>query len=158
MTDRKWLEFCRICGQIPLNHQCNLKDDGVVKFPQVQTCQLLDLFQPVYQRIPVYKQLSGSFRNIQIIFKELLNGKQCFVIQRFNAAPLEHFVQESFTQGGRQVVNQACNAQIIVADNGFIRIEDLSDFQSGLCLLEGTGQFFDAVHNGFPSLWRPQPP
>ena len=46
------------------------------------------------------------------------------------------------------MVNQACNAQIIVADNGFIRIEDLSDFQSGLCLLEGTGQFFDAVHNG----------
>ena len=69
-----------------LDHQCDLEDNGMVEFPQVQTSQLLDLFQTVHQCVPVYKQLSGSFRNIQVVLEELLNGKQRFMIQRFNAA------------------------------------------------------------------------
>ena len=107
-------ELRRIRREVLLDHQCDLEDNGMVEFPQVQTSQLLDLFQTVHQCVPVYKQLSGSFRNIQVVLEELLNGKQRFMIQRFNAAPLEYLVKKCFTQRGRQVIDQAGNAQILI--------------------------------------------
>ena len=84
--------------QILLDHQGNLEDDGVIELPQIQTGELLDLLQPVNQGIAVYEQLSGSFRYIQIVFKELLDGEQSLLIQALDGTLLEYFLEEHFTQ------------------------------------------------------------
>ena len=46
------------------------------------------------------------------------------------------------------MIDQAGNAQILIADNRLVGIEYLADFQSHLCFLERTGQFLDTGHNG----------
>ena len=104
-------ELRRIRREVLLDHQCDLEDNGMVKFPQVQTSQLLDLFQTVHQCVPVYKQLSGSFRNIQVVLKEALDGEQRFGVQAVDAVLLEDFLQEGIAQGGGQLVDQAGNAR-----------------------------------------------
>ena len=68
----------------------------MIKFTQIQASELFNFFQTVYQSVPVYEKLSGSFRYIQVILEELLNSKQRFMIQRFNAAALKHLVQERY--------------------------------------------------------------
>ena len=60
------LVFNTAGGQILLDHQCHLKGNGIVKLPQIQTGQLLDLFQAVHQSVPVDKKLTGGFGNVQI--------------------------------------------------------------------------------------------
>ncbi len=92
----------RICGQIFLNHQSHLEDDSVVELSQIQTGQLLNLLQTVDQGVTVNKQLSGGFRNIQVVLKELLDGKQRFVVQAVDGAFLKDLLEEHFAQGGRQ--------------------------------------------------------
>ena len=47
--------------QVLANHQRDLKDNRMVKFTQVQTGQLLDLFQAVHQRIAVYEYTENAF-------------------------------------------------------------------------------------------------
>lgn len=59
------LEFRRIRREVLLYHQCDLENDCVVEFTQIQTGQLLDLLQAVHQCITVYEQLtevSDTFR------------------------------------------------------------------------------------------------
>ena len=58
-------------GQILLDHQRDLERDGVVELPQIQTRQLLDLLQPVHQRVSVDEQLAGRFFNA---FGEPIDG------------------------------------------------------------------------------------
>ena len=67
------------------------------------------------------------------------------MIQRINAATLEHLVQECLAQCGRQMIDQAGDAQIVVADNCLIGIKYLAHFQCHLRLLEGAGEFLDVV-------------
>lgn len=93
------LEFNRVGRQIPFDHQSHFKHNGIFEFAQIQARDFLDLFQPVHQRIPMHKQFPGRFRNVQVIFKEALNRKQGFVVQRFDRTALEHFFQEHFAQG-----------------------------------------------------------
>ena len=62
----------------------------MVKLPQIQAGELLDLFQAVHQGVTVDKQLAGSLRYIQIVLKELIDGKQCLLIQRIDGVLLEH--------------------------------------------------------------------
>ena len=121
-------EFHRAGREVLLDHQSNFEDNCVVKFTEIQTGKLLDFLQTVHKRIAVNKQLAGCFRDIQVVLKETLNGKQCFVIEALDASALEHFMQESLAEGCRQVINQAGNAEIIIADNNLVRIEYLADF------------------------------
>lgn len=51
-------EFYRICRKVFLYHKRDLENDSVVKFPQVETGELLYLFQSVNKGISVYEQLS----------------------------------------------------------------------------------------------------
>ena len=78
----------------------------MVKLTQIQAGQLLDLLQTVNQRVAVDKQLAGSFRHIQIILKELIDGKQGLLIQRINGILLENFSQIDLAQGVR--LNRKC--------------------------------------------------
>ena len=63
----------------------------MVKLTQIQTGQFFNLLQAVHQGIPVNKHLSGGLRDIQVVLKELINGKQGFLIQRIDRAFLENF-------------------------------------------------------------------
>ena len=52
-------------GEVLLHHQRYLEGDGVVKLPQIQTRQLLDLLQPVHQRV----RWTNSFRAVSETFR-----------------------------------------------------------------------------------------
>ena len=65
--------FGRVVGQVLLDHQRHLKDDGIVELTQIQTGQFFDLFQTIHQRVAVDKQ--GSI--------ESLDQETLFTIQRF---------------------------------------------------------------------------
>ena len=90
--------------QVLAYHQRHLEDNGMVKLPQVQTGQLLDLLKTVDQGVAVYEQLPGSFGNIQVVLKELVDGEQRLMIQAVDGILLEHLGQEDLTQGGRQLI------------------------------------------------------
>ena len=64
----------------------------MVKLTQVKSCYLLYLFKSVDQSVAVNKQLSRSLRNIEVIFKETLNGEQRLVVEGLNGAALENFL------------------------------------------------------------------
>ena len=67
----------------------------MVEFPQIQAGKLFDFLQAVYQRIPMDKQLPGGFGHVQVVLKEFLDRKQCFLIQAFNRTlPAKTFRKE----------------------------------------------------------------
>ena len=88
-----FLVLHRVRGQVLLHHQRHLKDDSVVKLPQIETRQLLDLLQAIHQGIAVNKQLTAGLGNIQVVLKELLNGEKGLVIQAFDGAFLKDLPQ-----------------------------------------------------------------
>ena len=124
-------------GKILANHQRYLKDDSMVKFAQIQTGELLDLLQAVHQGIAVYEQLTGSFGNVQIVFKEFIDGEQRLLIQRINGVLLEHFAEENLAEGGGQLINQTADTQIFIAHDALFRIENLANVNCGLRFLIG---------------------
>ena len=50
-------------GQIFPNHEGHLENNGVIKLPQIQPGELLDLLQSVHQGIPVDKKLEMCIRD-----------------------------------------------------------------------------------------------
>ena len=120
----------------------------MVELTQIQTGELLDLFQTINQGIAVDKQLPGSLGNVQVVLKELVDGEQGFLIQRINGVLLEHFAEEDLAQGGGQLVNQAANAQIFVVHDALLGIKDLTHFNGSLCFLVRVSQFPQMVCNG----------
>ena len=83
----------------------------------------------------MHKQTAAGFGNVQVVLKKALDGEQRFRVQRINAVLLEYFAQECFAQGGRQLINQAGNAQVIIADDLLFGIKYLSNFHGNLRLL-----------------------
>ena len=79
-------------NEVLLDHQRHLEGNGIIELPQVQAGELLDLLQPVHQGVAVDEQLPGSLGHVQVVFKEPLNGKQRFVIQRLDGALFENFL------------------------------------------------------------------
>ena len=55
----------------------------MVELTQIQAGQLLNLFQTVDQGVTVDKQLPGSFGNVQVVLKELVDGQQGFLMLLF---------------------------------------------------------------------------
>ena len=138
------LELCGISCEILLYHQCDLEDDCMIEFTQIETCQLLDLVEAVNQCVSVNEQLSGCLGNVQAVFKELLDGEECLVIEGLDGVLLENFLQECLAEGGGQVIDKSCDTQVIVAYDIFVGIEYLTYFQCGLSLLEGASQILHA--------------
>lgn len=91
-------ELDRIGGQVLFNHEGDFEDNSVIKFTEVKTCQFFNFFKSVYKSISVNEKLSRSFGNIQVIFKEFLNGEKSFVVERIDAAHLENLVEESLAE------------------------------------------------------------
>lgn len=77
-------ELGRICGQILLDHQCDLEDDSVVEFTQIESRQLLYLFKTVNERVSVNEKLSRCLGNVQAVLKELLDSEERFMVERFD--------------------------------------------------------------------------
>ena len=90
------------------------------------------------------KQLTAGLGNIQVVLKELLNGEKGLVIQAFDGAFLKDLPQVLLAQGGGQLINDARDTQVIIADDKPLGIEYLAHFQRGLRLTEGPGQILDA--------------
>ena len=108
----------------------------MVEFSKVKTRELLDLLKAVHESISVYEKLSRSFRNVQVVLKELLYSKERFVVERLYAAFLEHLFEESFAEGGGQVVYQPCYTEVVVRNYHLIGVEYLADFERGLRFLK----------------------
>ena len=109
--------FGRVGGQILFDHQGHLEDDGIVELAQIKAGELLDLFQTIDQGVAVHEQAAACLGNVQVVFKEALDGEQRFGIQAVDAVLLEDFLQEGIAQGGGQLVDQAGDAQVIVGDD-----------------------------------------
>ena len=78
--------FGRVGGQIFLDHQRHLKDDGIIEVAQVKAGQLADLLKTVDQRVAVNEQTAACLGDVQVVLKEALDGEQGLLIQTFNAA------------------------------------------------------------------------
>lgn len=113
----------------------------MVKLTQIQAGEFADLLQTVNQSIAVDKQLAGSLGNVQAVLKELVDGKQSFLIQGIQRVLLEYFTQENLAQSGGQLVNQTADAQILVVHDALFGIKYLAHFNGGLSLLVGVCQF-----------------
>ena len=66
----------RVGGQIFLDHQGYLENDSVVKVAQIQAGQLANLLQTVDQRVAMDEQPAARLGDIQVVFKEALDGEQ----------------------------------------------------------------------------------
>ena len=92
---------------------------------------------------------TNSLRDVSETFR--LFSKNRWMVNRVSWSresmePLrEHLLEEHLAQGGGQLVNQAGNAQVVVADDGLLGVEDLAHFQGHLGLFEGAGQILNAV-------------
>ena len=94
------------------------------------------------------EELPGRFRDIQVVFKEAVDGKQGLLIQGVNGVLLKDFLEEHLAKGGRQLVNQAANAQVLIVDHIFFRVEHLAHINGNLRLLIGLGQIPQMGGNG----------
>ena len=92
--------YLLIMVQIFFDHQGHLEGDGVVKLPQVQAGELLDLLQPVHQGIAVDEQLPGSLGHVQVVFKELVDGEQSLLVQSVDGVLLKDLLEEHLAQDG----------------------------------------------------------
>jgi len=130
-------------AEVLLNHQGNLEGDRMLELAKIKSCQLADLFQTVNQRISVYKELARGFGNVQIIFKEALNGLKGLTVERLEASLLEDLLQKHLAKRGGKLIDQAPNAEIFVADDVLLSLKHLADLKSNLCFLICTRQILD---------------
>ena len=112
----------------------------MVKLAQIQAGQFFDLFQAVNQSVAVDEQLSGGLRNIQIVLKELVDGKERFLIQRIDGVLLEHFAQEDLAQSRGELIDQTANAKILIIDDALLSVEHLAHINGSLGFLVRVGQ------------------
>lgn len=82
--------FGRVGGQIFLDHQRHLKDDGIIEVAQVKAGQLADLLKAVDQRVAVNEQTAARLGDVQVVLKEALDREQRLGIEGVDALLLEH--------------------------------------------------------------------
>ena len=138
----------RLGGEVTLDHERDLESDGMVKFAQIETGELADLFKTVYERIPVYEELPGGLGDVQIVFEEALDGHERFAVEGIQTAVFEDFLEEHFAQRGRKLIDQSADTEVFVADDVLFGVEYLADLQSDLRFLVGAGEIFDIVYYG----------
>ena len=108
------------------HHKSNLEGEGVIKGSHIKPGALLQLLQTIYERIPVDKKLSGGFRHVQIVLKELVDRCQDLIVQIIRHIFSENLVDEDTAQVDRELVDQSSDSERVVARHLFLRIEDLS--------------------------------
>jgi hypothetical protein len=70
----------------------------VLELAKIEACELSDLLKTVNERISVYKELSRSLGNVEVILEETLNSHKSFAIERFKATLLKYLLQEHLTE------------------------------------------------------------
>ena len=80
------------------------------------------------------KELSSRLGYIQVVLKKLVDGEQRLLIQCINGILLEYFLQEHLTQGHWQLIDQAADAQVVIIDDGALRLKDLAHLNGHLRL------------------------
>ena len=96
----------------------------------------------------MHEQFTRGLGNVQVVFKEGLNGHERFAVKRLQAPLLENFLQEHLAKGGRQLINQTADTEVFVIDDVFFGFKHLADFQSNLGFLISACQIFDVINNG----------
>ena len=137
--------FGRVGGQIFLDHQRHLKDDGIIEVAQVKAGQLADLLKAVDQRVAVNEQTAARLGDVQVVLKEALDREQRLGIEGVDALLLEHLAQECLAERRRQLVDQARNAQMVIADDLTLGVKHLADLHGNLGFLKAGGQVFDVA-------------
>ena len=120
----------------------------MVKLPQIQSRELFDLFQTVDQGVAVDKELPGGLGDVQVVLKELVDGEQGLLVKRIDGILLEHLAEEDLAQCGRQLVDQAADAQVFVVDDALFGVEHLAHVNGGLGFLVGIRQLAQMVGHG----------
>ena len=136
--------FCRIRREVFFDHQSYFEYDRIFEFTQIESGDFFDLFQTVNERIAVNEELAGGFGNVEVVLKELLNRKERFMVEQLDRSAFENLLEKHFAERGRQLIDQPRNSEVVIADNGFFRIENLSDLEGDLGFLKGTGKIADA--------------
>ena len=96
--------------QIVDHHQRNLEPESIVKIADIQTGLLLQLLDPVNQRVAVNEKLSGRLGYVQIVLKEAVDGRKRLCIQIIRYILTEHFVNKYIAQVGGKLIDQPSNA------------------------------------------------
>ena len=81
------------------------------------------------------EQLARRFREDQVILEELVDREERLLVERIDRVLLENLLQEHFAQRRRQLIDQAADAEIFIADDIFFRIKDLADLDGHLRFL-----------------------
>ena len=53
----------------------------MLELAEVEACDLADLLKSVNESVSMYEELSGGFRNVQIVLEEALNGHKCLAVE-----------------------------------------------------------------------------
>ena len=138
----------RLCVKILLDHERYLKHDGVVEFPQVEAGELLYLLKSVDKSVSVDKELPRGLGDVEVILKETLDGEKSLVVKALDGSSLEHLSEEHIAQSGGQLIDEACNAEIVIADDGLLGVEYLADLKGYLSLFEGAGKILYSLDGG----------
>ena len=133
--------------EILFNHERYLKGDSMLKLTQIKAGHLADLIKTVDQGVAVYEKLTRGFGNVEVVLKECLNGLQRFAVERLEAAALEYLLQKHFAKCGGQLIDQAANAKIFVADDVLFVLKYLANLKGYLCLFVCTGKILDVFNN-----------
>ena len=99
----------------------------MVEFPQIQAGQLFDFLETVDQRVSMYEQLSGGLGNVEVVFKELVDGEQGLLVEGIDGILLEDLGQEDLAQGRGQLIDQAADTEIFIVDDVLLGVEDLAE-------------------------------
>ena len=88
----------------------------------------------------MHEQLARRFREDKVVLEELVDRKERLLVERVDGVLLEDLLQEHLAQRRRQLVDEAADAEILVADDVLLRVEDLADLDGHLRFLVGLGK------------------
>ena len=86
------------------------------------------------------EQLARRFREDQVILEEFVDREERLLVERIDRVLLENLLQEHLAQRRRQLIDQAADAEIFIADDILFRIKDLADLDGHLRFLIGLGK------------------
>ena len=95
----------------------------------------------------MHKQLPGGFGNVQVVFKELVDGCEHFLIQFLRNGVTENLLDENSAQVNGKLVNQTSYSQCAVRHNILFRVENLANIQRHFRFLIGFGNVLKLRHH-----------
>ena len=130
-----------------LHHKRYLEHYGMIEFPQIQSRKLLYFLKPVDQCVSVDKKLARRLADIEVVFKKLLYGEQRLLVESLYGPLVEDFVEEHLAKSGGKLINQPCNAQMLVGYHRFVAVKYLAHLKGDFRLLKGPRKIPYAGHH-----------